>query len=132
LNCRTLTDDEQTLRDRYRNALVLLRPAAGGLTSQGILDGDVEDAVKDVADEPTPPDFEHRRLRVLIERDGDDWTYQSLAADTESDSISARNLYRALQQIRRKFPRTYEKGTIVLATDSEGPIQAIMSLVPVY
>jgi CRISPR-associated endonuclease/helicase Cas3 len=66
--------EEQGLQDRYRNALILLRPAAGGLNRQGILDGEVEDAVKDVADEPTPPDFENRRLRVLIERNGDDWT----------------------------------------------------------
>jgi CRISPR-associated endonuclease/helicase Cas3 len=123
-------NDEQTLPDRYRNALLLLRPAAGGLNRQGMLDGDVEDAVKDVADEPTPPDFEHRRLRVLTERDSDDWTYETLATDSESDSVSARNLYRALQRIRPQFPGTYQKGAVVLATDDEGsPIKAMMSLV---
>jgi CRISPR-associated endonuclease/helicase Cas3 len=122
--------DEQTLRDRYRNALLLLRPAAGGLDTLGMLHGDVDDVVKDVADEPTPPDFAHRRLRVLIERDGDHWTYQTLAPDSESRSVSARNLYRALQQIRPHFPGTYEKGTVVLATDDEGnPLKAMMSLV---
>jgi hypothetical protein len=95
-----------------------------------MLDGDVEDAVKDVADEPTPPDFEHRRLRVLIERDDDDWTYKTVATDSESVSVSARNLYRALQRIRPQFPGTYEKEAVVLATDDEGtPIKAIMSLV---
>jgi CRISPR-associated endonuclease/helicase Cas3 len=83
-----------------------------------------------VADEPTPPDFEHRRLRVLTERDGDDWTYDTLATDSESDSVSAANLYRALQRIRPQFRGTYEKGAVVLATDDEGmPIKAIMSLV---
>jgi CRISPR-associated endonuclease/helicase Cas3 len=123
-------NDEQTLRERYRNALLILRPAAGGLNRQGMLDGDVEDAVKDVADEPTPPDFEHRRLRVLIERDGEDWTYQTSATDSESHSVSARNLYRALQQIRPQFPGTYEKETVVLATDVDGNlIRVIMSLV---
>jgi CRISPR-associated endonuclease/helicase Cas3 len=123
-------NSEEILRDRYRNALLVLRPGAGGVTRQGILDGDVDDAVKDVADEPTPPDFEHRRLRVAIERDGDDWTYQTLATDSASHSIQARNLYRALQQIRPQFPDTYEKGTVVFATDDEGnPIRAIMSLV---
>jgi CRISPR-associated endonuclease/helicase Cas3 len=123
-------NDEQTLGDRYRNALLLLPPAAGGLNRQGILDGEVEDAVKDVADEPTPPDFEHRRVRVVIERDGDDWSYQTLATDSESVSVSAPNLYRALQRIRPQFPGTYEKGAVVLATDDEGaPIRAIISLV---
>jgi CRISPR-associated endonuclease/helicase Cas3 len=123
-------NDKQTLQDRYRNALLLLRPAAGGLNRQGMLDGDVEDAVKDVADEPTPPESEHLRLRVLIERDGDDWTYQTLAAEGESGSVFAHNLYRALQQIRQQFPGTYEKGTEVLAADDEGnPTTAIMSLV---
>jgi len=127
-------NDEQTLEDRYRNALLLLRPAAGGLNRQGILDGDVEKAVKDVADEPTPPDFKHHRLRILIERDGDDWTYHTLATDSASHSVSARNLYRALQQIRQQirpqFPGTYEKGAEVLVTDDEGnPTTAIMSLV---
>jgi CRISPR-associated endonuclease/helicase Cas3 len=57
-------NDEQTLRDQYRNALILLPPSVGGLNRQGILDGDVKDAVTDVADEPVPPDFEHRRLRI--------------------------------------------------------------------
>jgi CRISPR-associated endonuclease/helicase Cas3 len=123
-------NDERSLRDLYRNALILLRPATGGLNRQGMLDGDVEDAVKDVADEPTPPDFEPRRLRVLIERDGGDWTFQSLATDSESVSISARNLYRALQQIRGRFPGAYAKGTVVLATEEQGsPVNAIMSLV---
>src|SRR5262245_20379221 len=123
-------NDDQTPRDGYRNALLLLRPAAGGLNRQGILDGDAEDAVKDVADEPTPPEFEHLRLRLLIERAGDDWTYQTLATEGESDSIFARNLYRALQQIRPQFPDTYQKGAVVLATDDDGdPITAIMSLV---
>src|SRR5262249_30946986 len=123
-------NDEQTLRDRYRNVLLLLRPAAGGLNRQGMLDGDVEDAVSDAADEPTPPKFEHLRLRVLVERDGDDWTYQTLATEGESDSVFAHNLYRALQRIRPLFPDTYQKGAVVVATDDEGnPIKAIMSLV---
>jgi CRISPR-associated endonuclease/helicase Cas3 len=122
--------DEETLRNRYSNALLLLRPVAGGLNRQGMLDGDVEDATTDVADEPTPPDFEHHRLRAFIERDGGDWTYQSLADNTGSVSVSARNLYRALQQIRSQFPGTYEKETVVLATDDDGnPLRAIMSLV---
>jgi CRISPR-associated endonuclease/helicase Cas3 len=121
-------DDEQSLADRFRNALIVLRPAAGGLNRQGMLDGGAEDMVRDVADEPAPPNFEHRRLRVLIERDGDDWTYQSLASDSDSDSISARNLYRALQQIRPKFPGTYERGTVVKADDDGNPLKAIMSL----
>jgi CRISPR-associated endonuclease/helicase Cas3 len=123
-------NDERTLRDRYRNALILLRPAAGGLNRQGMLDGDVEEGVKDVADEPTPPEFEHRRLRVLIEREGDDWTYEGLGADGASHSLSARNLYRALQQVRQQFPGTYQKGAVALATDDGGnPVQLITSLV---
>jgi CRISPR-associated endonuclease/helicase Cas3 len=66
----------------------------------------------------------------LIKRDADDWTYQALAANRESASVSARNLYRALQQVRPQFPGTYMKGAVVLATDDEdSPIQAIMSLV---
>src|SRR5262249_55471314 len=103
--------------------------AAGGLNTLGMLQGDVKDAVKDVADEPTPSDFAHRRLRVLIERHGDDWSYQTLATDSEGHPVYARNLYRALQQIRAQFPGTYEKGTLVLATDDEGnPRKAMMSL----
>src|SRR5262249_15838214 len=122
--------DEQTLRDRYRNAILLLRPAAGGLDTLGMLHGDVDDVVKDVADEPAPPDFAHRRLRVLIERDDDHWTYQTSAPDSASPSVSSGNLYRAVQQVRPHFPDTYEKGTVVLAADDEGsPLKAMMSLV---
>src|SRR4029077_1497348 len=52
-----------------------------------------------------------------------------IAADNESELISARNLYRALQQIRSRFPGTYEKETLVLASDNDGsPLRAIMSL----
>jgi CRISPR-associated endonuclease/helicase Cas3 len=123
--------DENILRDLYRNALLLLPPSAGGLSRQGMLDGDVEDAVKDVADEPTPPDFVPRRFRVLIERDGDAWVFQTLAtAGSEGDSVFAPNLYRALQQIRRQFPGTYVKETVVLKADDQGsPTRAVMSFV---
>jgi CRISPR-associated endonuclease/helicase Cas3 len=126
-------EDENVLRGLYRNALLLLPPSAGGLNRQGMLDGDVEDAVTDVADEPTPPDYEHRRFRVLVEKDGDEWVFQTLATSSEGDSFLsflAPNLYRALQQIRRQFPGAYVKDTVVLETDGQGsPARAVMSFV---
>jgi CRISPR-associated endonuclease/helicase Cas3 len=116
--------------DLYRNALLLLRPSAGGLNRQGMLDGDVEDAVKDVADEATLPDFVPGRFRVLVERDGDEWLFRNLASGSDGDSVFAPNLYRALQQIRRQFPDTYVKDTVVLQTgDGGNPTRAIMSFV---
>jgi CRISPR-associated endonuclease/helicase Cas3 len=133
INLSDFNKDEQTLQDQYRNALLLLPPSAGGLNRQGMLDGDVEDSVKDVADEPTPPEFEHRRFRVLVEGGGDDWIFQTLAPDSEVDSVFARNLYRALTQIRRQFPGAYVKETVELATDDEGgPAKAIMSFVNLW
>jgi CRISPR-associated endonuclease/helicase Cas3 len=123
-----LNEEENIVRDQYRNGLLLLRPSAGGLNRQGMLDGDVEDAVKDVADEPTPPDFVARRFRVLVERDGDEWLFRNLATGSDGDSVFAPNLYRALQQIRRQFPGTYVKETVVLDTDDQGgATRAVMS-----
>jgi CRISPR-associated endonuclease/helicase Cas3 len=123
--------DIQALSDQYRNALIVLPPTAGGLNRQGILDGNVAEYIEDVADEPTPPKFENRRLRIMIKRQGRDWSYEILATDSEIRLIiSVPNLSLALRQIRQQFPAAYEKETIVLGSDDEGnPTKAIMSLV---
>jgi CRISPR-associated endonuclease/helicase Cas3 len=129
IDLAAFNEDEQTLRDLYCNALLLLRPFAGGLNRQGMLDGGVEDAVKDVADEPSPPDFVPRRFRVLIVRDDDEWLFRNLTTGSDG-SVSAPNLHRTLQQIRRQFPDTYVKETVVLEADDQGsPTRAIMSFV---
>jgi CRISPR-associated endonuclease/helicase Cas3 len=100
--------DAQSLSDQYRNALIVLSSTAGGLNRQGMLEGSVGDYVTDVADEPTPPEFQSRRLRVLIQRQGTDWSHRTFATDSKASFF----LLQIYTELYSKFADSFHPGIV--------------------